>query len=288
MLLEGKTGGFMIITTLKPKSKILAWAGLIFGCLLILAVPLAHAQQSSNSIAQGFQADSGNGGIVAGALVSFRASDSSKVALATTTSADYLAGIVDINPLVTISGENQEIDVVLSGTTNALVSDINGPIRAGDKITASPIAGVGMLATADSQIVGTAQAGLKNGEIQNITDRSGNQHRVRIGNVPVQVGVAYYQAPGSNFLPPFIQSVANSIAGRQVSLIRVLLSTVLLLLSFTIVAVLIYTSVRSAMTSLGRNPLAAKAIRKGLYQAAIVALVVVGGSLLASYLILNV
>jgi hypothetical protein len=253
-----------------------------------LAVPLAHAQQSSNSIAQGFQADSGNGGIVAGALVSFRASDSSKVALATTTSADYLAGIVDINPLVTISGENQEIDVVLSGTTNALVSDINGPIRAGDKITASPIAGVGMLATADSQIVGTAQAGLKNGEIQNITDRSGNQHRVRIGNVPVQVGVAYYQAPGSNFLPPFIQSVANSIAGRQVSLIRVLLSTVLLLLSFTIVAVLIYTSVRSAMTSLGRNPLAAKAIRKGLYQAAIVALVVVGGSLLASYLILNV
>jgi hypothetical protein len=52
-------------------------------------------------------------------------------------------------------------------------------------------------------------------------------------------------------------------------------------------AVLIYSSVRSAITSLGRNPLAAVAIRAGLYQVGGVVLVVIAGILLACYFILT-
>jgi len=260
-------------------------------CLAIIPLTrsgFAHAQQSTSSIAQGFQADSGNGEVVVGALVSIKTNNTHAVELATTASADHLIGIVDKNSLVTISGNNSEVEVVISGTTSVLVSDINGTIRSGDKITVSPIAGVGMLATADSQVVGAAQSDFRSQSTQTITDKSGKSHTVHIGQIPLQVGIAYYQAPGSNFLPPFIQNVANSLAGRQVSLIRILLCTILLLLGFVSVAVLIYSSVRSAMTSLGRNPLAAKAIRRGLYQVSIVSVVVVSGALLASYLILNV
>ena len=194
---------------------------------------------------------------------------------------------MDENPFVAISNEGQGAQVVLSGTTRVLVSDINGAVKSGDKITISPIAGVGMRATADSQVVGTAQSDFVSTTTKNVADKDGEQHEVKIGHVEVQVGIAYYQAPGSNFLPPFIQNAANSLAGRPVSLIRVLICSILLLLGFTTVSILVYTSVRSAITSVGRNPLAARAIRKGLYQVGFVSLVVVGGTLIASYLVLS-
>lgn len=271
----------------QSKKKGLTLITLLVGCLFLAAVHMASAQQSSSTIAQGFDADATKGEIVPGALVSTKSGDSRSVELTTIATAGRLAGVVDEKPLVAISGDSQEVQVVLSGTTSVLVSDINGPIQIGDKITASPIAGVGMLATADSQVAGTAQAKVSATTTETITDRKGEAHSVRIGRVPIQVGIAYYQAPGSNFLPPFIQSVANSVAGRPVSLVRVLLCSVLILLSFISISILIYSSVRSAMTSLGRNPLAARAIRKGLYQVSAVTLVVVGGTLLASYLILS-
>lgn len=254
--------------------------------LLFCAALPVHAQQSS-TLAQGFQTDNSRGDIVAGALVNLKSGNGRNVELTTLSSADQLIGIVDQNPLVSIGGGTQEVQVVLSGTTTVLVSDINGTIKSGDKITASPIAGVGMRATTDSTVVGTAQSDFKGSSSRPIKDSEGKEHTVRLGQVEIQVGIAYYQAPGSNFLPPFIQSIANSVAGRPVSLIRILICSVLLLLGFTSVIILVYTSVRSAMTSIGRNPLAAKAIRKGLYQVGIVSVVVIASTLLGSYLILS-
>lgn len=253
---------------------------------IILAAPLVGAQ--SSTLAQSFKPDASQGDIVAGALVSVNRDDQKTVQLATPGSVNRLVGVVDKKPLVSISQGGQDIEVVLNGSTSALVSDINGVVKSGDKVTISPIAGVGMRATLDSQIIGTAQNDFKPTDTETIDDRQGKKHKVQIGYVNVQVAIASYQIQGSNFLPPFIQSLANTIAGRPVSLIRVLVCGLLLVLGFTTVIILVYSSVRTAMTSIGRNPLAAKAIRKGLYQVGTVSLVVVGGTLLASYLILTV
>ncbi len=261
-------------------------------CATLLGAPaLVYAQQhSSNTIAQGFQGNTQKGAIVGGAIVSTVAGKANSVELASTESTARLAGVVDTTPLVAISTTSKEVQVVLNGTATVLVSDINGRIQAGDKITASPIAGIGMVADADNQVVGTARSDFdgRSGDTRTLTDTDGKKHTIHIGYIPLQVGVAYYQAPGSNFLPPIVQNVANSIAGRQVSLIRILLCTFLLLLGFVGITVLIYTSVRSAITSVGRNPLAAAAIRKSLYQVIVVAVIVLAGTLLASYLILSV
>lgn len=285
---ELRPGGFMTLMTLKNRIKNPARVLFILSCIFpTLAWSAVGAQQSSSTIAQGFQADSKSSEIVAGSLVSIKTGSTKKVELATTASAPQLVGVVDENPLVAITGDKTELQVVLSGTTNTLVSDINGPIKAGDKITASPIAGVGMVARTSTQIVGTAQSSLKGGKSQTLSDQSNKQHTIHVGRIPIQVGIAYYQEPGSNFLPPFIQNLANSIAGRPVSVIRALLATILLLLSFLVASVLVYAAVRSAMTSLGRNPLAARVIRRGLYQASGAAIIVVAGSLLAVYLMLS-
>jgi hypothetical protein len=270
----------------KPLHKLLL--ALVFGGVIFAISPVISAQ-SNGAITQGYPADNPSQ-LAAGSLVSLANNGSRGIELASLDSAPRLVGVVDQQALVAISSKGQEVQVVLNGTTNVLVSDINGPIKAGSKITASPVAGVGMLATADSQIVGTALADFdtKTGKSQTITDKSGASHTISLGSVPLQVGVAYYQAPGSNFLPPFMQNIANSIAGRPVSLIRVLIASLFVLIAFINASVTVYTSVRSAMTSIGRNPMAEAAIRRNMYQTSIVAIVILGLALLAGYLILSI
>jgi hypothetical protein len=270
----------------------LRWAACV--CLglgaIVLSAPVSSAESSSSqTIAQGFKANSSSG-IVAGAILSTAKSDGATVELTTPDSVGRIVGIADEDPLLAISTGKSETQVVLAGTTSVLVSDINGSIHSGDKIAASPIAGVGMLATADGRIVGTAQTSFtnKDGKSQTIKDSTGKSHTIRLGSIPIQVGVAYYQAPGSNFLPPFVQRLANSIAGRPVSLIRIVTSSLLLLVSLVGITVLIYVSTKSAMISLGRNPLAAHDIRKSLYQVIGIAGIAACVTLLGSYLILSV
>lgn len=258
--------------------------------LVLFAVPsraAAAKDQQNTAISRGFTASGKD--IVQGALVETVAGDSSAVELATIKSASRLAGVVSKTTLVELSNSKKnEAQVILSGTANALVSDVNGTIRAGDKITASPIDGVGMLATADAQIAGTAQADLttKSARTETITDRNGKSHAVHIGTIPLQVGVSYYVAPSSQFLPPFLQSLANNVSGRPVSGARILLGGVLLLMAFSSIFALIYTSVRAGIISLGRNPLAATAIQRGLVGVGVTVLLVIAFALIGVYLIL--
>lgn len=259
--------------------------GLVILC--VAAGAGAQVAAESGAIAQSYQANDGNGQVSAGALVSFTANGSGTVELATTATAQRLVGIVSKNPTVALGNGTAQTQIVLSGTTLALVSDINGPVKSGDKIAPSPIAGVGMKATTDGQIVGTAQSPVTVSKTTTITDKDHKQHQVKIGYVTLQVGTAYYQAPGSDFLPPFIQNIANSLAGRQVSLIRVLLAALVVLLGFISVVILVSSGVRTAMQSIGRNPLAAPDIRRGLYQVMLIAIVVAGGAALTGYLVLR-
>lgn len=166
--------------------------------LLVTSCSVCFGCIESQAIAQGFQV-SKTDNIVSGALVSTTKNNPQLVEPATADSTARLIGVIDKNPLIAISDSGKEAQVVLSGITSVLVSDINGPIHAGDKITASPIAGVGMLATVDNQIAGTASAKLNvaTAQTRTITDTSGKSHTVHIGYVSLQVGVMYYRAPGT-------------------------------------------------------------------------------------------
>jgi hypothetical protein len=263
-------------------------------CMFVLTLSggiSAQAQSAGGAaIAQGFVVDGALDNFVTGALVSVKSGSDNTVQLATEKNATQLVGVVSKTPLVALSNGEAEVQVIINGSVSALVSDINGAVKAGDKITVSPIAGVGMRATANAQVVGTAQADFDSVSTtaQTIKDTSGNDRTVHLGRVPLQVNVSYYQSETSGLVPPFIQGVANSLAGRPVSLIRILVCTVLLLLAFATSAIVLYTSVRSGIISIGRNPLAAKAIRRGLLQVGLALLLVLGLTLLASYLILTI
>jgi hypothetical protein len=261
-------------------------AAITIGIVGIAAQPTAGAQQSP-AISQGFTSAKD---VTASSLVSLRANTANEVELSEAAKADRLLGVVGNKPLIELTDERNEVQVVTSGLTATLVSDINGVVKSGDKITASPIRGVGMRATQNAVVVGTAQLDLNTAKATKrmLSDIHGKHHTVAIGVVPVQIHVTYYspKSDTSSLIPPFLQAIANRISGNYVSPMRVLLAAVMFLFLFVSVSILLYSAVHSSITSIGRNPLSESAVRKSLRQ---VGLTVAGVSLfmvLAIYLVL--
>ena len=234
---------------------------------------------AAGAISQGYGTRASD--ISKGTLLSLISTGSTAVEPANSTkNSKNLVGIAADKPLVELSdsAEGTSTQVVVSGSTEALVSNANGDIKAGDKITASPISGIGMKALESSEIVGTARANLDSITTvdRSVEDTDGQKKTVKVGLLPITVNVTYYsasmsQGTFSSFVPPFLQSIANTVAGRQVSPLRVLLGASALLLGFSAVIVILYTSIRNGLISLGRNPLAQGALRKGLVDVVIAA-----------------
>lgn len=270
------------------KIRYLGWGASLVGLLLLLVSPLGA--QGVSSIAQGFQTTDTN--IVEGALVSLKSDTANTVELANPERSSRLVGVVGNNPLIELSDGTNSVQVVTSGVTGTLVSDINGEVKPGDSITASPIEGVGMKATQTGVVVGAAQAELESVDLseRTLTDKDGNQQIVKIGLIPVQVDTVFYAGNttvGSSFVPGAIQSLANNIAGREVSALRVLISALLLTLLLVSVVVLLYSSVRSSIISIGRNPLSENAVHKSLLQVGLTIVGLLAFTVILVYLILT-
>jgi hypothetical protein len=257
--------------------------------VLIAVLAPSFTAQGVSSIAQGFQSNDDN--ITPGALVGLVPDNPNTVELSSINNADQLLGVVGDQALIELSDGSNAVQVVTSGVTEALVSDINGEVIVGDKITASPINGVGMKATQDGIVVGTAQDNLESVDIteRTIADRNGEQQTVRIGRIPVQVDTFYFvgSGEGSSFVPPFLQDLANSVAGRNVSPLRVLIAALLLFLLFVSIIVLLYSAVRSSIISIGRNPLSQSAVHKSLLQVGLMIVGLLAFTVILVYLILT-
>jgi hypothetical protein len=227
------------------------------------------AAQGNSAISQQFQTN--DAAVTPASIVSLVKDTSNTVELSSVKGVDRLTGVVSNQPLIQLSEGDGGIQVVTSGLTLALVSDMDGDVMAGDKITASPIEGVGMRADESTTVVGVAQSNLADVELETrtIKDNSGKEVEVHIGLVPVQVGIAFFnpdEDKKTTFVPDFMQSLANTVSGKNVSPVRVLVAALVLLLLFVSITVLLYSSVRSSIISIGRNPLSEAAVRKSLLQ----------------------
>lgn len=251
-------------------------------------MPVSAADETA-AISQGYLVSED---VIPGAIVSFAdVSKSGGVKLADRDNADRMLGVVSRKPLVELSGNAKQTQVVISGTTLVLVSTINGEVKYGDKIAASPISGIGMKATSSGSIVGTASQDFSSATEVNertVRDLKGAQSIVKVGLLPMQVNVSYYRAPEDDqtVLPSFLQQFVNAVAGRPVGLIRSLLALLLLVSGFGGVAILLYSSVRSSIISIGRNPLSAPAVHRSLFEVGAMGIGVLMVMLIAVYLVL--
>lgn len=258
----------------------------ILGAVFFMSSPL-HAVAI---ISQNYQSASS---IPVGAIVSLEEDSTSSVKQASTTSIETLIGVVvDASAaFISLTREpDNEVQVATSGIVQVFVSNINGDIVKGDHITASPIQGVGMKATDNIRVVGIAQSDLgpDDGKDQTYKDSTGAEKTTRIGQVPVLINVSYYfKEPERTLVPSAIQSLANALAGKEVSTVPIILASAIFIVMLIVVVSIIYSMIRSSIISVGRNPLSQSAIYRDLIQLSALVIGILGVGLIAIYLILT-
>lgn len=227
-----------------------------------------------------------------GTVVSLKPGNANVVEKATSDASPQLLGVTASNPLVALGSGSSQVQVVISGLTPTVVSDINGPVHIGDKITASPIEGVGMKALDPTEVIGTAESNLGDTTTttESIADKSGKTTKVEVGLIAVQVNVSYYAAPQgklNDVVPTFLVNIGSAVAGKNVSPLRILVGFSGLFIGFIIAGVMIQAGIRSGIISLGRNPLASKVLRRSLVDVLATSLGLLAITVIVFYLVLT-
>jgi hypothetical protein len=227
-----------------------------------------------------------------GSLVSPDSQKTGAVVAANSIANNNLLGVAVGSSTVTVTQDNSTVQVSTDGITYVLVSSINGSIKNGDRVTASPLDGIGMKATDSGKVVGVAQGDLTssslNAQTKSVTDVHGAKKDIIIGMVPLTINVAYFQPPESRtVVPKLFRDLSSSISGKQVSMNRLWGSLGIMLITLIIVVVLLYGAVRSSIGAIGRNPLAKSAIQRSMSKVIGLALVILGVCSGVIYLILK-
>ena len=241
-------------------------------------------------VSTGYNADSK---LPLASIVSLKKGSVKDIEMTSLENVENMLGVV-INPensllTVTSRGEN-EMQVSTSGEVQVLVSDINGSIRRGDHITASPISGVGMKTTTNARVLGIAQGDLADSDASNQAYKGvdGTEHSAKIGTIPVQVNISYYfKEPDKTLVPSALQNIANSFAGKEVSTIPILVSAGIFLVVVIVVASIIYSTIKSSIISVGRNPMSQSAVYRSLIQISALVLAILGVGVVAIYFVLT-
>lgn len=268
--------------------KLLGASGILLLSFLLISPLVIAASQTSQGYGSSTQ-------IAVGSLVSVKESSSEQVELSQAANRARLIGVV-VNPqdsLVTFADGGDRVQVASSGVVSASVSDINGPIKAGDALTVSPIDGVGMHASATGKIFGTARqdfdANRNDNTSAEVTDKTGKKTVVAIGKIDVQVAVQDWTAPGnaSSALLENLRGFTSGIAGKTVTNTQALLSVSIVTLAVVVSGIILYSAVSSSIHSVGRNPLSKGIVRRGFVGMIVLCIFIMVGALAAVYLIIG-
>ena len=247
----------------------LAWAAFF---IMLLGLPLA----AEAVVAQAFTTTSD---LSPGELVALEGNNSQSVTLASDQNAASLTGVVASNVGQSEAGvASNQVLVASSGAAYVLVSDINGPISKGNYVTTSNLAGVGARAIQSGIMIGTAQVGFtghESGDLKTSIKIGDKTQTVHIGQIPVQlvVGPESLNNGGlDSYIPPGVQSLADTIAGHPVAALRLVMAAMLILIGLVGSSVILYAAIRNSIVSIGRNPLARRYVYRGLLQVMIIVL----------------
>lgn len=209
--------------------------------------------------------------------------------------ADSLIGIVigPPNALFTVTSKAGEVQVGTNGIVPAMVTNFNGDIKVGDKITASQINGVGMKVTQNAKVVGVAQGSFDAktaGAVKTkVKDTAGKEQEMLVGQIPVLVSISYYtKGEGDRpLVPSFLQKFANAVASKEVAQLPIIISLIIFMVTIMSSFVILYSTIRSSIMSIGRNPLSRRAIVRGLLQVVSLVFALNGVGLVSIFLILK-
>ena len=266
-----------------------------FSCMVLAVLtgwPLSV--QALSNIAQVYAPASGIS-IAPGELVSTENAGAGEVTPADTTNGHGLAGISVASEQAVVSvaagAPAQSVTVVNGGTAAVYVSTLNGAIHRGDRISVSPIAGIGMKAAVGLYTIGTAEADFSAGTspvTYQVPKVAGGTQTVHVGSIPVAIlvgsGIAASEQSG---VIANLQSVAAVVAGHQVSALRAVLSFVIAVVSVGALIALIYGAIHASIDAMGRNLLARRSILRTLTQVTATACLIVAVAAVVLYFTLR-
>lgn len=264
---------------------------------LFVVASAVHVPVLAQSVIEGY--DSDETVFQRGYLVSLKKDDPKKIEATSDTNTDRLHGvIVEANDAaVTLSSPEQKLFVAKTGRYEALVSDQNGDIIAGDYIAPSAVPGIGMKADKTSKIIlGKALQAFQVGKSVTVStatlkSNGGTTKSVTIGRAIIDISVGknpfYESVKSKSAVPDWLNKISESIAGKPVSPVKIYIASGVLALAAIISGTLLYSAVRSSMVSIGRNPLGKKSIMKSLLQVIIVGFIIFITGILGVYLLLR-
>ena len=261
-------------------------AALLVGSALVFVA--APSVLALTTISESYQAASQ---IPVGSLVSLVKDSQTQVEEALPMNVDNVLGVT-INPdssLLTVSTGNQgQAQVATSGTLPVLVSNLNGEIKRGDHITASPLKGLGMLANGNVRVIGIAQGEMTGKQEQTVKDIDGKDQKVTIGEVPVLINVAYFfKEPDKSVVPAAFQNLANTLAGKQVQPLPIIISGAIFVVTAIVVMSIIFSMIRHSIISVGRNPMSQSAVYRDVIQLSALVIGLLTVATIAIYLVLT-
>lgn len=252
-------------------------------CLLTMAGGLVSA------ISQGYLADRE---LPSGTLVALSSDQPNKVVPADI-SQKHIVGVAvkTGDSTLSLDASGTQLQVATSGTANVHVTDLLGPIKSGDPIGVSPIEGVGAKAVGNAMIIGVAQGDFNpdtSSRTVTVEKDDGSSQEASVGSVPVAIHVGYYAVSDQDSaVPGGLQELGNTLAGRPVSALKIFIALTLAVAGLGAASVILFSGVRSSLTSIGRNPMAKTSIYSGLRKVVAVSLVIFTGALVTSYLVLR-
>lgn len=266
--------------------------------MLATATSPAFAANSTDPGVQGYAADAP---LDHGTIVRMTGKNSNQATIATRAQLQNMFGVtVDRNQLpltVTNDGLKNEVFVATSGTYDVLVSTQGGAISAGDYVTLSSVDGVAMKAgTADKDKIVFGRAadsfdgkGVALGTTVLKDDKGKTNKTVTLGLIPVTIDIRSNPNQKSTKVkvPSFLERIGLAPAEKQVSPIRIYLSLAVTAACIIAAVVILYSGVRSGVTSIGRNPMSKKSIFRALIEIILTCALILIIGLFAVYLLLK-
>lgn len=177
---------------------------------------------------------------------------------ATISNQDRYLGVVTsvADSAVSLTDKDNVVPVTTTGKTNLYMSDINGEIVNGDRLTLSPLAGILMKAGPDSRVI----VGIATGKMigQKVTqairlDEGTKLVSVYLHGAILEKEVRDWKTGATD--KPFLLLAGESITGKEVSMVQVVAAMAITLFTFVFIGSVIYSNVRNSTIAIGRNPL---------------------------------
>lgn len=264
----------------------------ILSVLVVLMAIFMVKAAGAQGVARGYfthDQDLKNGMVVA--LSISGSGDKPYVERATRENVEKVIGVTtnSEDTFLTIGSSEQQVYIQTTGVASLFVTDINGDIKKGDKLTLSPLKGILMRANDASPTMGTALEDFStmNAESQTVESSDGTKTAL-VNRLSVSIDGILTRQPAFVESKTALEKLGEAITGKRVGELQVIVALVIFFIIMVAEGSIIYGAISSGIISIGRNPMARGAIRGEIFRILIVAVIVLIIGLGAIYLILQV